>query len=103
VIFGPAEKFVGAFAGENHVGTGVPAAEPRRAERIVAEEEIDDGVFLAAAGAKLVRIGPGADALFVRGLASAPFGLGKNRERKTEGSRVRSEQRERDYCRTEGI
>ena len=77
-ILGPAEEGAGGFAGEDDVGAGVPAFQPRGAEGVVTKEKIEDGVFLAAGGAGLVRIGPHTHAGLVGGLAGEPVGFGED-------------------------
>src|SRR5476651_2436478 len=58
----------------------MPAAQPGGTEGIVGKQEIVDRMRLTTRGARLVRIGPRADARFVRPMARTPVGLGENSE-----------------------
>jgi hypothetical protein len=78
VVFRPAEKIAGGLALQHDVRARMPAAQPRRTETVVFEQEILDRVLLAAGGACLVGRGPGGHALFVGAAACVPVGLGQD-------------------------
>ena len=78
LILGAGEISAGGLAGKGDAGAGEPAAEPGGAVGVVGEEEVVDRVLLAAGGAGLVRIGPGAHAGLVGAGAGLPVGLGED-------------------------
>ena len=77
-ILGPAEEGAGGFAGESDVGAGIPAFQPGGAVGVIAEKKIVNGMFFAARGTGLMRVGPRAHADLVGRLAGEPDGLGEN-------------------------
>lgn len=84
-ILRPAQKLARAFAGEREVRTGMPAPQPRRAETVVGEQEIEDRMSFAAGRARLVRVGPCAHPFFMCPLEFPPGGLGEDAERDGTG------------------
>ena len=77
LILRPAEEGARGVPGKGEIGAGVPAAEPRGAEGVVGEKEVEDRVFGTGGAAVLVRIRPHAHAGLVGGGAGLPGGLGE--------------------------
>ena len=72
----------------------MPAAKPRRSERVIAEQEIIDRMLLTARCARLVRIRPHAHPRLVGATARMPFSLTQNNRRKCNFNRHQAQEGE---------